>query len=106
MSKKAVKKKELTPELYDVIESPLVTEKSQVASEQNKVTFRVSPCATKTKVKQAVEGVFGVTVKKVNIVVTKGKTKVFRGKTGTRSDVKKAIVTLNEGQSIDFTGKI
>ncbi len=103
---KVAKKKELTPEIYDVIESPLVTEKSQVASEQNKFTFTVSPFATKGKVKQAIESVFGVTVKKVNIVVTKGKTKVFRGKAGKRKDVKKAIVTLNAGQSIDLASKI
>lgn len=106
MSKKSVKKKEIAPETYDVIEFPIVTEKSQAGSENNKVTFRVSPFADKTKVKLAVEKVFGVTVKKVNIVVVKGKTKIFRGKPGKRKDVKKAIVTLSEGQTIDIASKV
>ncbi len=106
MSKKAVNKKEIAPEIYDVIESPLVTEKSQLAGEQNKVTFRVSPFANKEKVKQAVESVFGVSVVKVNIVVTKGKSKVFRGRPGKRKDVKKAIVTLAAGQSIDIASAV
>jgi large subunit ribosomal protein L23 len=103
---KSVNKKEILPEIYDVIESPLVTEKSQSASEQNKVTFVVSPSATKVKIKQAVETVFGVTVKKVNIIVVKGKTKLFRGKTGKRKDIKKAVVTLAEGQTIDMASAV
>lgn len=103
---KAVKKIEVAPEHYDVIQAPLVTEKSQSATEQNKVTFRISPSATKTKVKQAVEAIFGVSVVKVNVVVTKGKTKLFRGKEGKRNDVKKAIVTLAEGQAIDIASAV
>ena len=106
MSKKATKKKEISPELYDVIECPLVTEKSQVGVEHNKFTFRISPFANKEKVKLAIESVFGVTVKKVNIVVVKGKTKLFRGTSGKRKDTKKAIVTLAAGQTIDVASKI
>lgn len=102
---KAVKK-ELSPELFDVIESPLITEKSQTGVDQNKFTFRIFPSANKEKVKKAIEGIFGVSVKKVNIVVVKGKTKTFRGKAGKRKDTKKAIVTLAEGQTIDIASKI
>lgn len=103
---KIAKKRDVAPEHYDVIQAPLVTEKSQASTEQNKVTFRVSPCATKTKVKQAVEAIFGVSVLKVNVVVLKGKTKLFRGKEGKRGDVKKAIVTLAEGQAIDIASAV
>ncbi len=104
MSKAAKKteKKELSPVLYDVIQSPVITEKSHKGSESNKYTFKVSSCADKGKVKQAVENLFGVTVTKVNIVVTKGKVKLFRGFVGKRKDVKKAIVTIATGQSIDI----
>jgi large subunit ribosomal protein L23 len=103
---KAVSKKVITPELYDIVEFPIVTEKSQAGSESNKVTFRVADCANKTNVKRAVEAVFGVSVEKVNIIVTKGKTKVFRGRPGRRKDVKKAIVTLAEGQTIDMASAV
>jgi len=103
---KATKKKEIAPELYDVIESPLVTEKSQSGVEQNKVTFKVAPSANKIKVKLAIESIFGVSVVKVNVVVLKGKTKLFRGKPGKRKDVKKAIVTLAKGQTIDIASAI
>ena len=103
---KATKKKEIAPELYDVIESPLVTEKSQSGVEQNKVTFKVAPSANKSKVKLAIESIFGVSVVKVNVVVLKGKTKLFRGKPGKRKDVKKAIVTLAKGQTIDIASAI
>jgi len=106
MSKKSVKKVEISPEIYDVIESPLVTEKSQAGTENNKVTFRVSPFADKVKVKKAVESIFGVTVNKVNIIVVKGKTKLFRGRPGKRNDVKKAIVTLAKGQVIDVASAV
>ena len=102
MRAKAGNKKQISPEIYDVIESPVVTEKSQAGTEQNKVTFRISPYANKADVKLAVESVFGVSVTKVNVVVVKGKTKVFRGKPGKRKDVKKAIVTLKEGDRIDI----
>jgi len=89
--------------MYDVIVSPVVTEKSTRISEQNQVVFKVLMDATKPEIKQAVEGLFGVKVRAVNTLVTKGKVKRFRGIVGRRSDVKKAIVTLAPGQSIDVT---
>ena len=88
--------------LYDIISRPVVTEKSTTALEQNKVTFKVPTTATKPRIKQAVEELFGVTVVGVNTILTKGKVKRFRGMTGKRSDVKKAIVTLKAGEQIDF----
>ena len=88
---------------YDTILAPLITEKSTLLSEQNKVVFKVAQDATKDAIAAAVEALFNVKVTKVNTVVTKGKTKRFRGILGRRSDVKKAIVTLQEGQSIDVT---
>ncbi|TGD92390.1 50S ribosomal protein L23 [Methylobacterium nonmethylotrophicum] len=91
------------PRHYDVIVSPVITEKATNLSELNKVVFRVAPKATKPQIKEAVEKLFEVRVKSVNTLVTKGKTKMFRGQRGQRSDVKKAIVTLEEGQTIDVT---
>ena len=88
---------------YDVILAPVITEKATLLSEQNKVVFRVSMDSTKDEISAAVEELFKVEVVKVNTLITKGKTKRFRGRTGVRSDVKKAIVTLAEGQSIDVT---
>jgi len=88
---------------YDTILAPHITEKATLLSEQNKVVFKVAMDATKDEIATAVEELFKVKVTKVNTVVTKGKTKRFRGVVGTRSDVKKAIVTLAEGQSIDVT---
>lgn len=88
---------------YDTILSPVITEKSTYLSEQNKVVFRVADDATKDDIAAAVEALFKVTVTKVNTLNVKGKTKRFRGRAGRRSDVKKAIVTLAEGQSIDIT---
>lgn len=88
---------------YDVILAPHITEKATVLSEQNKVVFKVALDATKDEVASAVEALFNVKVVKVNTVVTKGKTKRFKGILGRRNDVKKAIVTLVEGQSIDIT---
>ena len=88
---------------YDVILSPHITEKATVLSEQNKVVFKVAHDATKDEIAAAVEELFKVNVLKVNTIVTKGKSKRFRGILGKRSDVKKAIVTLAEGQSIDVT---
>jgi large subunit ribosomal protein L23 len=88
---------------YDTILAPVITEKATVLSEQNKVVFRVAADASKDEIAAAVEELFKVTVTKVNTLVTKGKTKRFRGIKGRRSDVKKAIVTLAEGQSIDIT---
>jgi len=88
---------------YDVIVAPHITEKSTLLSEQNAVVFRVARDASKPQIKAAVEAVFGVTVKGVNTIVQKGKTKRWKGQPYTKSDVKKAIVTLAEGQSIDVT---
>ena len=88
---------------YDAILSPVITENATLLSEQNKVVFRVAKDATKDEIAAAVEALFKVTVTKVNTLVVKGKTKRFRGRPGRRSDVKKAVVTLAEGQSIDIT---
>ena len=93
----------LDPRHYDVILSPVITEKATAVSEHNKVVFRVRADATKPQIKEAVERLFDVKVKSVNTLVTKGKVKMFRGTRGQRSDVKKAIVTLVEGESIDVT---
>ena len=91
---------------YDVIVAPHITEKSTLLSEHNAVVFRVSPDATKPQIKAAVEALFGVKVTGVNTLTQKGKTKRWRGKPYTRSDVKKAVVTLAAGQSIDVTSGI
>jgi large subunit ribosomal protein L23 len=88
---------------YDIIRSPVITEKTTILSEHNKVVFKVAEDATKDEIAAAIEALFNVHVVKVNTLVTKGKTKRFRGIPGRRSDVKKAIVTLQEGQSIDVT---
>ena len=88
---------------YDIIRSPVITEKSTAASEQDKVVFTVSKTATKEEIKAAVEALFKVKVKSVNTLVRKGKNKRFRGIPGRTSDIKRAIVTLQEGQSIDVT---
>ena len=87
---------------YDTILAPVLTEKATYLSEQNKVVFRVADDATKDEIAAAVEELFKVKVTKVNTLITKGKTKRFRGIQGRRSDVKKAIVTLAEGYSIDI----
>jgi large subunit ribosomal protein L23 len=91
------------PSPYDVIISPVVTEKSTRISEQDQVVFRVPLTATKPEIKAAVEKLFGVKVKAVNTLRQKGKKKVFRGRRGQRSDIKKAMVTLASGQRIDVT---
>ena len=91
------------PRYYDVILSPVVTEKATASSEHNQVVFRVRRDATKPEIKEAVEKLFDVKVKHVNTLVKKGKNKVFRGVRGLQGDVKKAIVTLVEGHSIDIT---
>src|SRR5690606_33022815 len=88
---------------YDVILAPVITEKSTMLSENNAVVFKVANDATKPAIKAAVEALFDVKVIGVNTLVTKGKTKRWKGKPYTRSDVKKAIVRLAEGQSIDVT---
>jgi large subunit ribosomal protein L23 len=92
-----------TAKHYDTILSPVITEKATMLSEHNKVVFKVAHEATKDDIAAAVEELFKVKVTKVNTLITKGKTKFFRGIKGRRSDVKKAIVTLAEGQSIDIT---
>jgi large subunit ribosomal protein L23 len=91
------------PRLYDVILSPVITEKATIASEHNQVIFKVASSATKPQIKEAVEKLFDVKVKGVNTLVRKGKRKAFRGRPGVQSDVKKAIVTLEEGHRIDVT---
>jgi len=88
---------------YDVIRNPVVTEKSTMASEHGQVVFDVAMDATKTEIKAAVEALFSVKVKAINTLIRKGKVKRFRGKIGVRNDVKKAIVTLVDGQSIDIS---
>ena len=88
---------------YDLIRSPMVTEKSTMGSEHNQITFRVPLDATKPEIKQAVEMLFKVKVTAVNTLRQKGKTKRFRGKLGKRSDYKKAVVSLAEGENIDVT---
>ena len=99
------KKPQQAPDVrhYDIVLSPHITEKSTMMSEHNSVVFKVAPSATKPEIKAAVEALFKVTVTKVNTIVTKGKTKRWKGKPYQRSDFKKAIVTLTEGQSIDIT---
>ena len=91
------------PELYDVIRKPIITEKATLASESGAVVFEVGMSTTKPQIKEAVETLFNVKVKAVNTVVTKGKVKKFRGKPGRRRDVKKAYVTLADGQTIDVS---
>lgn len=89
--------------MYQVILAPLVTEKATMLSEKGAYAFRVAVDADKREIKQAVEGLFGVSVVSVNTLVMKGKTKRFRGRPGQRSDWKKAMVRLADGQSIDLT---
>ena len=92
-----------TPKHYDTILAPIITEKATVLSEQNKVVFKVALDASKDEIADAVEALFKVQVTKVNTILVQGKTKRFRGILGKRNDIKKAIVTLAEGQSIDIT---
>ena len=91
------------PRHYDVILSPVITEKATMASEFNKVTFKVRRDATKPQIKEAVEKLFDVKVKSVNTLVRQGKIKAFRNRLGQQSDVKRAVVTLEEGHRIDVT---
>jgi large subunit ribosomal protein L23 len=88
---------------YNVILSPVITEKSTMLTEHNQVVFKVSTDATKPEIKAAIETLFKVEVSAVNTMVVKGKKKMFRGRPGRRPDTKKAIVTLSEGHSIDVT---
>ncbi len=106
MTKAATKKKtdvKLTETLYQMIRTPVITEKATMGSQYNQVTFRVPLEADKAIIKAAVKAVFKVDVVKVNTSVQKGKLKVFKGRAALRSDTKKAIVTLAKGQSIDVT---
>jgi len=91
------------PKHYDTLIAPVITEKSTLLSEENKVVFRVPLAATKKDIAEAVEELFKVEVQAVNTLRLKGKTKRFRGIAGKRDDVKKAVVTLKEGHSIDVT---
>ena len=90
-------------EHYDVIRKPVITEKTTMASENGAVVFEVAMDAAKPQIKEAVEALFGVKVKAVNTTITKGKVKRFRGQLGKRNSVKKAYVTLEEGNTIDVT---
>ena len=100
------KKQEIDARHYDVILAPHITEKSTLLSEHNGVVFKVANDATKPQIKDAVEALFDVKVTGVNTMVVKGKSKRWKGKPYKRSDVKKAVVTLAEGQSIDITSGI
>jgi large subunit ribosomal protein L23 len=99
------KKPQTAPDVrhYDIVLAPHITEKSTMLSETNAVVFKVAPKASKPEIKAAVEALFNVKVTNVNTIVTKGKTKRWKGKPYQRSDMKKAIVTLAEGSSIDIT---
>ncbi len=99
-------KKKIVASMYDVIRHPIVTEKAQLASEQNKVVFLIAPDATKAQVKQAVEALFGVDVVKVNIMVRKGKEKRFRNTIGRQNNRKRAIVTVGKNQQIDVSSTL
>jgi large subunit ribosomal protein L23 len=94
---------DIKPQNYDTLLAPVITEKSTLVAEENKVIFRVPLTATKPEIKEAVEALFKVDVTKVNTILVKGKTKRFRGRLGRRSDFKKAVVTLKNGQSVDIT---
>lgn len=96
------KKADIKAWMYDVVEAPVVTEKSTMGSQYGQVTFHVPLSATKPEIKTAVETLFGVEVTNVNTLVQKGKVKRFRGMVGRRNDKKKAMITLKEGQTIDI----
>ncbi|MGB3722081.1 MAG: 50S ribosomal protein L23 [Pacificimonas sp.] len=104
MAKAEPKAVELTH--YDVIRAPIITEKSTMVSEHNQVAFKVATNATKPQIKAAIEALYEVKVTAVNTLIAKGKTKRWKGRPYTRSDVKKAIVTLAEGDMIDITSGV
>ncbi len=106
MSAKKKEKVVLTERHYNIIKAPVITEKATMISENNQVACYVDLTATKPEIKQAFEGLFGVTVLAVNTMIQKGKTKRFKGIMGRRSDVKKAIVTLKDGDRVDLTSKV
>jgi large subunit ribosomal protein L23 len=93
----------ITPRMYDIIKAPVITEKATMGSQHGQVTFHVALEATKPEIKAAVEALFKVDVRAVNTLRVKGKTKMFKGRPGVRSERKKAIVTLADGQTIDLT---
>ena len=102
--KKEIKKSSKLPtKFYDLIKKPIITEKGTLLSNNSQIIFSVPMDTNKTIVKKAVEKLFGVNVKKINIVISKGKTKRFKGKMGRRKDEKKAIISLEKGQKIDIT---
>lgn len=103
-AKREKKKAEIAEWMYEIISHPHVTEKGTRGSENSQITFKVPMSATKPRIKLAVETLFGVKVKGVNTLIQKGKTKNFKGQTGFRSDVKKAIIKLEQGQTIDASG--
>ena len=100
------KKQEVEARHYDVVLAPHITEKTTLASEHNAVVFKVANDATKPQIKEAIEAIFGVKVMGVNTIVTKGKTRRWKGRPYKRTDMKKAIVTLKDGDSIDVTSGI
>lgn len=104
--KKSENKNNVTAKMYDTLLRPVITEKSMTSSEAGKVVFMVPVSATKDEIKAAVEAIFNVKVVKVNTVKQAGKVKTFRGHEGVRSDYKKALITLAEGQNIDVTAGI
>jgi len=103
--KREIKKEDdkLPIKFYDLIKKPIITEKGTLLSNNSQIVFSIPMNASKTIVKQAVEKLFGVNVKKINIIISKGKTKRFKGKKGKRKNEKKAIISLEEGQKIDIT---
>ena len=103
--KKEIKKEDdkLPIKFYDLIKKPIITEKGTLLSNNSQIVFSIPMNANKTIIKQAVEKLFGVNVKKINIIISKGKTKRFKGKMGKRKNEKKAIISLEEGQKIDIT---
>ena len=106
MARKPAKSAQVDINHYDVVLAPHITEKATLVSEHNAVVFKVARDATKPQIKAAVEALFGVSVTGVNTITQKGKSKRWKGRPYTRSDLKKAIVTLAEGQSIDVTTTI
>ena len=103
--KREIKKEDdkLPIKFYDLIKKPIITEKGTLLSNNSQIVFSIPMNANKTIIKQAVEKLFGVNVKKINIIISKGKTKRFKGKMGKRKNEKKAIISLEKGQKIDIT---
>ena len=95
--------KNIDPRHYDVVIAPVITEKATMASEHNKVVFKVARTASKPQIKEAVERLFDVKVKSVNTLIRKGKIRIFKGRPGELQNTKRAIVTLEEGHRIDVT---